>query len=52
VSQDIYFVVITRQSNPQSNPPISKFNRPCNEFTSVWWMFPCNIWRCNITWTM
>ena len=32
-------VVITRQSNP----PISKFNKLCNEFMSVWLMFPCNI---------
>ena len=34
----IYFVVITRQSKP----PISKCSRQCNEFTSVWSMFPCN----------
>jgi len=26
----------------QFNPPISKFSRPCNEFRSVWSMFPCN----------
>jgi len=31
----LYSVVITRQSNP----PISQFNSPCNEFTSVWSMF-------------
>ena len=31
-------VVITRQSNP----PISQFNRPCNEFTSFWSMFVYN----------
>ena len=34
----LYSVVITRQSNP----PISEFNSLCNEFTSVWSMFPCN----------
>ena len=38
MTQDIYFVVITRQSNS----PISKFSRLCNEFTSVWSMLPCN----------
>ena len=32
-------IVITQQSNP----PISQFNNPCNEFMSVWSMFPCNI---------
>jgi len=32
---DIYSVVITRQSNPH----ISKFKSPCNEF---WSMFPWN----------
>ena len=26
----------------QSNPPISQFNSPCNEFTSFWWMFVYN----------
>jgi len=31
-------VVITRQSNPR----ISQFNSPCNEFTSVWSMFVYN----------
>ena len=31
----LYSVVITRQSNPH----ISQFNSPCNEFTSVWSMF-------------
>jgi len=30
--------VITQQSNPS----ISKFSRLCNEFTSVWSMFPYN----------
>ena len=30
----LYSVVLTQQSNP----PISQFNRPCNEFTSVWSM--------------
>ena len=35
----LYSVVITRQSNP----PISQFNRPYNEFTSVWSMFVCTI---------
>ena len=34
----LYSVVITRQSNP----PISQFNSPCNEFTSVRSMFVCN----------
>ena len=36
----VYFVVpvITRTSNP----PISQFSRPCNEFMRVWWMFPYN----------
>ena len=36
-TQDKYSV-ITRQSNP----PISQFNSPCNEFTSVWSMFVYN----------
>ena len=31
----LYSVVITWHSNP----PISQFNSPCNEFTSVWSMF-------------
>jgi len=31
-------VVITRQSNP----PISQFDSPCNEFTSFWSMFVYN----------
>jgi len=31
----LYSVVLTRQSNP----PISQFNSPCNEFTGVWSMF-------------
>ena len=31
-TRDKYAVVITRQSNP----PISQFKSPCNEFTSVW----------------
>jgi len=34
----LYSVVITRQSNP----PISQFRRPCNEFTSVWPVFTYN----------
>jgi len=34
----LYYVVITRQSNP----PISQFNSPCNEFMSVWSMFVYN----------
>ena len=34
----IYSLVITRQSNP----PISQFNSPCNEFTSFWSMFLYN----------
>ena len=37
-SRVLYSVVITRQSNP----PISQFNSPCNDFTSVWSMFQCN----------
>jgi len=36
---DINFVVITRQSNPS----ISKFSRPYNEFKSIWSMFSCNM---------
>ena len=34
----LYSAVITRQSNP----PISQFNSPCNEFTSFWSMFVYN----------
>jgi len=34
-----YSIVVTRQSYP----PISNVNRPCNEFTSAWSMFLCNI---------
>ena len=34
----LYSVVITQQSNP----PISQFNSPCNEFTSFWSMFVYN----------
>ena len=34
----LYSVVITQQSNP----PISQFNRPCYECTSVWSMFVYN----------
>ena len=34
----LYPVVITRPSNP----PISQFNSPCNEFTSFWSMFVYN----------
>ena len=34
----LYSVVITRQSNP----PISQFNRLCNEFMSVWSIFVYN----------
>ena len=34
----LYSVVITQQSNL----PISQFNSPCNEFTSVWSMFLYN----------
>jgi len=34
----LYSVVLTGQSNP----PISQFNTPCNEFTSVWSMFVYN----------
>ena len=39
-----YSVVITRHSNP----PISRFRVPCNEFTSVWSMFPCTIQICSV----
>jgi len=39
MTQGIYSVVITHQSNP----PVSKFSSLCNEFSSVWSMFPCNI---------
>ena len=35
----LYSVVITWQSDP----PISQFNSPCNELTSVWSMFVYNI---------
>ena len=35
----LYSVVITRYSNP----PISQFSSPCNEFTIVWSMFVYNI---------
>jgi len=34
----LYSVVIIRQSNP----PISQFNSPCNEFMSAWSMFVYN----------
>ena len=34
----VYSVVITGQSNP----PISQFNSPCNDFTSFWSMFVYN----------
>ena len=37
-TRDRYSCVTTLHSNP----PISKCNRRCNEFTSVWSMFPCN----------
>ena len=36
----LYSVVITWQYNP----PISQFNSPCHEFTSVWSMFVYNTW--------
>jgi len=36
---DINIVVITRQSDP----PISQFSRPYNEFKSIWSMFSCNM---------
>ena len=35
-------VYILLLQHDKSNPPISKFSRPCNEFTGVWSMFPCN----------
>jgi len=38
-ARDLYSIVLTRQYNP----PISQFNRPYNEFTSVWSMFVCTI---------
>ena len=34
----LYPVVIAGQSNT----PVSQFNGPCTEFTSVWSMFTCN----------
>jgi len=37
LTRDINSVVTTWQSQP-----ISKFSRHCNEFMSVWSMFPCN----------
>ena len=37
-TRGLYSVVVTRQSNP----PISQFNRPCNEFTIGWPMFVYN----------
>jgi len=43
----LYSVVITWQSTP----PISQFNNPCNEFTSVWWVCVYNnknIKLCNV----
>jgi len=44
----LYSVVIT-QLTRQSNPPISQFNSPCNEITSVWSMFPFSIKTQNAT---
>ena len=41
---NIYSVVITRQSNPY----ISQFSRSCNEFTSVRSMFPYHTWSISI----
>ena len=38
----LYSVVITHQSNP----PISQFNSPCTEFTSVWSMFVYMYLKC------
>jgi len=38
ISHVLYSVVITRQSNP----PISQFSSPCNEFKSGWSMFVYN----------
>jgi len=36
----LHSVVITRQSNP----PISQFNSPCNEFTSFWSIFEYHVY--------
>ena len=45
-TQDIYYVVITRHSNPL----ISKFSSPCNEFTSDWQCpHPIGIRKCKLT---
>jgi len=41
MTRDTYYVGTTRPSNP----PISKFSRPCNEFTSF-----CSMFLCNMTW--
>ena len=38
----LYYFVITHQSNT----PISRFSRPCNELKSVWSMFSCYISFC------
>ena len=35
----VFYTIIIQQSIP----PIPKFNRPCNEFTSVWSVFLCNL---------
>ena len=42
----LYSVVLTRQSNP----PISHFNSPCNEFKSVWSMFVYNTSYTSVVW--
>ena len=54
----LYSVVVVRPSNPT----VSEFSRPWNEYTSVWSMFPYNIslskvytchWFCDIhMWTV
>ena len=36
----LYSIVITWPSNPH----ISQFSRPCNEFTNGWSMLPCKKW--------
>ena len=41
----LYSIVKTRQSNP----PISQFNNPCNEFPSFWSMFEYNTIHTNLT---
>ena len=37
----LYYILCCNKMHTKT--PISKFNRLCNEFTSVWSMFPSNI---------